>query len=59
MTTEKHEAFTKLAEQMIAESRLPGVHTCDEMDSECFGCDSMRAGLELLAFLGDPSVYRA
>ena len=58
MTESNKEALRKLAEQMIAKSRDSKSHYCDSPDSECFGCDSMRKGLEILEFIGDNSVYR-
>jgi hypothetical protein len=59
MTEANKEALTKLAEKMIARSRDSKNHDCDAPDSECFGCDSMRTGLEILAFIGEADVYRA
>jgi len=59
MTEANEEALAKLAEKMIARSRESRNHDCDAPDSECFGCDSMRTGLEILAFIGEADVYRA
>jgi hypothetical protein len=58
MTESNKEALRKLAEKLIARSRDSRSHECDAPDSECFGCNSMRRGLEILAFIGDSNVYR-
>ncbi|MBS1992691.1 MAG: hypothetical protein JSS83_19365 [Cyanobacteria bacterium SZAS LIN-3] len=59
MTEANKEALRKLAEKMIARSKDSRNHECDAPDSECFGCDSMRTGLEILAFIGDEDIYQA
>jgi hypothetical protein len=58
MTEANKEALTRMAEKLIARSRDSRNHECDEPDSECWGCDSMRKGLEILAYIADPTVYR-
>ena len=57
MTEHSKETFRKVAEEMIARSRDSKSHDCDSPDSECFGCNSMRRGLEILAYIEDETVY--
>jgi len=59
MTNANREALRELAEKMIERARDRRSHDCKSPDSECFGCDSMRQGLEILAYIGDEAVYRA
>ncbi len=59
MTQNQNQTKTEMAERLIKNSRRNELHSCETPESECLGCDLMRAGLEILAEAGDKTVYRA
>ncbi len=57
MNQENNKIIREAAELLIENSH--NSHEDGVEDAKCFGCRSMRVGLEILSLLGDPTVFRA